>query len=400
MFAQKINPFIVWVQANKKFIYFALISLFISCFLYLNYINWTSGSLCTGKRGIQYGYDAARYINGAERILTNEPFVEKENRYLGYILLIALNKTIGFDLSFVLLFQLIFASFASFTLYDLARLISKSRIIGILAAGFYLINPFIVQWHLFIHTESLYSSLLVISAWAIYKSTQMNTFNSYSVASLIVIYTALVRPNGWAVIPIFLCFIIGSQKINLKIKLTSFVVVMFLFSLFIACFLIFNNRVKSVKTADLFMSGQVIWGHTELKVAMPKECCLGKNNSFSAIKYVFKHPVSVIKIGIIRIFTELFPLNRPYLSTKYILRFLFFMLPAYFFAVIGFLSFRRNRGVLILSSIIILHLCIIAITFSDQEFRFLIYILPLIYLLTAIGITPFFKKSFVYFTKK
>jgi len=120
------------LQTKKKTIYFFIIIFSLSRFFYLNYINWTSGALCTGEGGIQYGYDAWRYLDGADRVINHQAFIIGEEKYIGYSLLIAFVKILGLDLSFVLIMQLIFALLASLALYDIG---DQSHKVNIWIAG-------------------------------------------------------------------------------------------------------------------------------------------------------------------------------------------------------------------------------------------------------------------------
>ncbi|MGD0710118.1 MAG: glycosyltransferase family 39 protein, partial [Bacteroidales bacterium] len=220
-----------WYRVNRRIIYFFLIILFLSRFLYLNYINWTKGELCSGHGGIQYGMDSMRFLHGADKIINHQDFADCEENYMGYAFVIAFVKISGLDLSFVLIIQLIFALLSSLALYDLGKSITKSKTIGLLSAGLYLINPFITQWHLYIHTESFYSSMLVISTWSIYKAVKNNNLKFYVLSLIIIFYTALIRPNGMVTVPIFFFFVIITRKINSRIKIISVisVIITFLF---------------------------------------------------------------------------------------------------------------------------------------------------------------------------
>jgi hypothetical protein len=395
MLRNKLYRLLEWYRANVRLIYFLVIFLALSRFFYLNYINWTSGELCTGQGGIQYGYDSFRYLDGADKLINHQDFILGEDKYTGYIFLIAFVKSVGLDLSFVLIIQLMFALLAALALYDIAKSVTQRKIMGLIAAGFYLINPFIAQWHLFIHTESFYSSMLTISAWSIYKAIQKNNLKFYIISLIIVFYTALIRPNGWILVPVFFVFAILIQKINFKIKVIAVISVITIFLLMVVYMPIFKNDINGVKTGDLFLKGEIIWGFTDLRLKMPSD-----NNSETSYQkfgagYVLKHPLAVTKLMMMRVTAELLPVFRPKNSTKFIIRFLLWMLPAYILSILGAIFLRKNINILLILSIIISHLLIIAVTYSEQEFRFLIYILPLIYLMATFGIFALWK----YFSK-
>lgn len=374
-----------WCFIRRRAIFIILIFLAVSRFFYLNYINWKSGELCTGTGGIQYGMDSSRYLDGSERIINHQELIEDEDKYTGYLLLITLVRTTGFGLSFLLIFQLIIALLAALALYDFGKSVTQSNAVGILAAGCYLINPFITQWHLFIHTESFYSSMLIISAWSLYKAVVSKNLKLYILSFILIIYTALIRPNGWVLIPIFICFVVIAQKNNRLIKSTIVVSVISSFFLVMIYVPFFSNKIKALEDYDLFSKGEIIFGRKESCLNMPKETYSDDNNSALGMKYILRHPAAAIKLSFARVATELLPLNRPWLTTKFIIRFLLWMVPAYVFFLIAAVRLRKNIGVLIIIFIVISHLGIIAWTRSDNDFRFLTYILPLIYLMGVFG---------------
>ncbi len=165
-----------WFQANKKVVYILIISYAITKFLYLNYLNWNYGTLCTGYGGIQYGSDAKRYIEGAENLIHGNETIGYRNAYWGYMAIIALGLILGLGLEFTLIIQLIATLVSAIALYNLVKSITTSITAGIIGASFYLICPFVVTWVLFIHTESLYSSMLILSAWVLNKAIQKKLF--------------------------------------------------------------------------------------------------------------------------------------------------------------------------------------------------------------------------------
>jgi hypothetical protein len=152
-----------------------------------------------------------------------------------------------------------------------------------------------------------------------------------------------------------------------------------------------------VKTGDLFLKGEIIWGFTDLRMSMPIDKDSNKNIQKFGFNYVLNHPVAVVKLAMLRVAAELLPIFRPKNSVKFITRFLLWMLPAYLFSLIGAVFLRKNFGVILIIVIIISHLFIISLTYSEQEFRFLMYILPLIYLMGTFGIYEIYKRFSKYY---
>ena len=158
------------IVLNRKIIKYIFLIAIMFRFFYLNYMNWKYGYFTTGIPGVQYWMDSDRYLLGAESILNNTDVIGRGNQYLGYIIFIALFKFISLPIEFVIIFQVIIAIIAAFTLFNLAKYITGNSISGYVSISLYLLNPFITTWHTFILTESLYSSFVIFSCWAFYKA--------------------------------------------------------------------------------------------------------------------------------------------------------------------------------------------------------------------------------------
>ena len=246
-------------------------------------------------------------------------------------------------------------------------------------------------------TESLYTSFLIISSWTIIRFLKNKSPINLVFSFCVLFITASIRPNGWVLIPIALCFFLIGYFRNIWLKTLWVSVVVAGFVLFIF-FLPFTNRsIQNIGTEKILMNevllnGEVIPDHKELRVTMPHDSTLMKKNWTQSIYYIARHPLSYAKLATIRVVTEMFQVRRPWYSVKYSLRWYFWLFPAYFFAIFGLVFFRRKISVLIILTIIIAHLFIISVTFADHDARFLNYFLPLVYVLSGCGFTVLFYK--------
>lgn len=369
---------------NKKLLKYLFLVAIIFRFIYLNYMNWEYGYFTTGIPGIQYWLDSDRYLFGAENILNNTPVLGRANQYLGYLIFIALIKYIGLSLEFVLIFQLIFSIIAAFALFNLTKSITEQSIGGYIAIALYLLNPFIVTWHTFILTESLYSSFVILSCWSIHKVINIRSFKYFILCLLIILSTILIRPNGWIFIPICICLLIYYSKFILSIKISIIISVFFLFITGAICIPSLNNAINVTTPIYLLKKGEVVWGHPELRLEMPKEEIKNVENWSQGYRYIIKHPFSCIKLAFYRIGT-MFIQIRPHHSTIYKTHILLWIIPAYFLAFLGIIKYRLSIIVYIILALVIGHAFIVALTYATHESRFIIYILPIIYLLSGCG---------------
>jgi len=372
-------------QRNKRLCYGLIIFLFIGRFFYLNYINIDSGELCSGRPGVQLGCDSYRYLGGADNILQHQPLVDKQNDYPGYVFLIAGIKYAGLSLYFLVAIQLLLAIIAAIALYHLVKHITGNIASGLIAAGFYLINPFIAQWHAYVFTESLYSSMLVILAWSVNMAIIKCNLKYYLLYLLVGVVTASIRPNGWIAVPVSFILLIIYSKINLKVKLGGAVIVLIIFFFGFMNLAVFKNAFKSDEISKTLIKGEIIWGYHELHLNMHQGNYSENMSLTECVSYVVIHPLLFMKLAALRVGCELLPIYRPWLSIAFILRFLLWMLPAYILAVAGSISYRRVKASAIILVLFLTHIFIIAVSFSDREFRFLVYLLPLIYVMAGCG---------------
>ena len=361
-------------------------------FVFLNFINWKWGLLTSGRPGIQFAGDTYRYLDGAEQLLNNSDLYFPQTNYLGYIYFLAFVKFIGDGLEIGLVFQLFFALVSALALYDITKAITSNKTASIIASGLYLINPFITTYHLYILTESLYTSFLIFSLWGLYKSFEKKQFKYYILTFIIICLTASIRPNGWLLFPILFYLIIQYSNLKKYLKYTSIIIVIIFFSLSAVFISGFNKAIQKEASCQNLVNGTVIWGNAEQKLNMPLDTIIENKNWTNSYSYIAKHPIDCIKLATYRVASETLTLNRPWMSLKFRIRFLIWVLPAYFFAIFGYFLFKQKIAVKISGIFILTQLILISLTFADHDFRFILYILPIIYLLCSCGILFFYRK--------
>lgn len=384
---------------NKKNIFLIIILYTLIKFFYLNYINWDSGYLCSGYGGIQYASDSNRYIYGAESLINNQDIIGFRKAFIGYISIIALGKLLGLGLIFTILFQIIIILLSSIALFNLIKSITKSDTAGIIGFSFYLTNPFIVNWVLYIHSESIYSSMLVLFAWAINNAIHKSNFYNYCLSIFITLFTCSLRPNGWLLIPVAIIFLLLYSKLSKTIKYSLITSSLIIFIIIINYSPWFSNNSETEKINELLLNGTIICSPDTYCLEMPKANFTDENILYFSALYILKHPLKFIELGGLRIASELLPIYRPWLSNEFIIRFFLWMLPLYLFTLAAILFIRKNLGLKIVMCVIALHLLILSLTFSEREFRFLIHILPLLCVTGSCGLYIVFKKYFFPYIK-
>lgn len=382
--SEKIFKNIIAIFRSKRRLIFILILVFsILRFFWLNYINWENGSISNGQPGVKIWLDSGRYTYGAEKILSGMELEGREKQFFGYIIFLTFFKFFNIPLEYVVSFQIIIALLASFLIYTLVLQATKSEFGALFSASLFLNNPFIVQWHQYILTESLYTSFLVFCFWGFFKLYENFSFKNIAKSLFFVLITLSLRPNGWILIPIFVWIIVNRYFKNYSIFILFSIFL--LFAMMAALIPGLKNQIQITTPVENLQKGVTVWDHPELYINMPQEPDLDITDWTSGVKYIFKHPFASLKLGLTRIGYSLIHI-RPYHSLKYQIRVLLWIIPAYFLFIIGLFFVRKNPIYKIGILIILSHLLIIFLTYVEHDSRFDIYILPVFYVLSGVGL--------------
>jgi 4-amino-4-deoxy-L-arabinose transferase-like glycosyltransferase len=384
-----------FVENNRRVLFLCLLCLIALRFLWLNYINYYNGSISNGLSGVKYWLDTDRYIGGADKLLAGIELHGREYQFIGYMLFIAAIKLFELPVESIVFLQILFALLASFAIYDIVVSFTKSKFAALFSVALFVCNPFVVRWHLYILTESLYMSFVILSLWAMLRLLNNATWRNYLLSAIIVALAALIRPNGWIIVPIYFICVVFSLKLKLKYKLVSSVVVLGLIFIIPAALSGLKNSIQITTPIDNLQQGITVWGHPELNIEMPQEPDMDSEDWTSGIKYVIRHPVAVIKLGAMRIYYTIVHV-RPYNSDRYNLRVLLWILPAYFLSLISLIKIRKQGIIAVPLAIILGHLFVVAVSYAEHDSRFDVYILPIFYVFAGIGI----KKLFDFFYQR
>jgi Gpi18-like mannosyltransferase len=376
---------VIFYKRNETLIFFIVVALIFLRFIWLNVVNWQTGYISNGEPGLKYWLDSGRYISGAEKLISGGDFIDRENQYLGYMAVLAALKLTGLSLVWIVVIQILVAILAAAALFDSAIKFGVGKISALVAVALFLCNPFIVQWHQYVLTESLYTSFVILFLWSIIRIYYQTNSKNILLSAAILVFTLLLRPNGWILLPVFVIFLILCFKLNMRNKVLLAVGIFLAFFVGIVSIGTLSDAVKITAPAKNMQDGVTVWQHHELYLDMPKEPDLYSDNLQDGFRYCLRHPDSVLKLGITRAGYTLVHI-RPYHSIKYKMRVLFWVLPAYLLAIFGIICKRKYKITYAALMVIIAHLLVVALTYAEHDSRFDIYILPVFYLLAAAGV--------------
>lgn len=332
-------------------------------------------------RGVQLGVDSQRYITGAEALLRG-PLQGKASSYIGYVLFVALSKAAGLGLAGAVLGQIVLAALASGALYDLARRLGGDRA-GVIAAGFVIVNPDVVRWHHYVLTDSPYTSLVVLCGWAFRRGADLGG-SWYFWASCVALVAALVRPNGWILLPLACTYWIH-RAVRRSRPRRLWVVAVFILSGLALIRIPFFREVIGRESLDvMLLRGEVIWGHAEGRLEMPR-AELAERGWSPAAHYVLRHPLASARLAGARVLAELSHV-RPFYSARHNVGTAVVVGSLYLLAGVGLAAVWRESTAKLLLGMIAAHLALVGVTFADWDGRFLLHVLPLIGIFSACGV--------------
>lgn len=369
-----------------------ILFLILSVFFYLNISNYSSGSISNGQQGIKYWLDTERYLEAADNILSGIPLQDREVQFSGYILILAFIKLLKIPLVSIVIIQIIVAIIAAFLMFRIIIQITESKIAALLSIFLFLCNPFITKWHLYILTESLYTSLILIYLITLYYAITNKNYYNYILTFILLLITISIRPNAWLLLPLSFVFIIIYSNWRKYTKITLSILIPISFILILAEISEINKSIMITTPIDNLENGITVWGHNELNLNMPKDSVINRTDWTAGFSYVLKHPLASTKLACMRIWYSIIHI-RPFHSVEYKTHVLIWILPAYLLTIIALVKFWRRKLIKLGFWFIATHLIVIALSYAEHDSRFDIYILPIFYLISGISLGLLIQKS-------
>jgi 4-amino-4-deoxy-L-arabinose transferase-like glycosyltransferase len=334
--------------------------------------------------GIVQAGDTVRYLNGANHLLNGSGFQEKESSYLAYCALVALAKRLGGGLNAVVVVQIVVAACAAGALYSLGKEL-HGRGAGLAAALLFVANPDIQRWNLYVLTDSLYISLVVLAVFSINRCVNRGGL-WWAICVITLTFAALERPNGWVLLPIALIYWTATSNRPKRLRLGISLAIAASFVGLAAVVPVFSSGIAKENPTLMMERGQVIWGHDEDRLKMPAAGPEVESPHWTdGLGYALRHVPEVARLAIARVTTEVGH-TRSFYSRVHNLFIVIWLLPLYTCAVMGFPSLRRKPLASLILAVLFCHLGIVSVTFADWDGRFLLYVLPLIGVLAASGV--------------
>jgi 4-amino-4-deoxy-L-arabinose transferase-like glycosyltransferase len=314
--------------------------------------------------GVRRGVDTGRYEAAASDLLAGRLFRGPAGWvYLGYNGLLAIAEAVGAGQLGVIAFQFLAAACAAMALYDLGRDIG-GRWVGLLAAGFFVLDYDIARWHLYLLTDSAYLSLVVIATWAAHQAVGRSA-GAYLAASAVALLTALIRPNGWVMIPIVATYWIIRSAMRNAVKVAAAAALLIVCGVGVAAFAAVQFG-RAAPPPRVLGAGQVNVQRLPFARVM-----------------TIRDRLNPARMPM-RLLEELGHLRREF-SVRHKVFVVAMLTAVYPLAIYGFARSRGQPVARLMATVVACHLMVVTITFSDRDGRYLLYIFPFLVVFAARG---------------
>ena len=334
--------------------------------------------------GVRFGNDSKRFLEGAESLLNGLLPAGKAIRYLGYDCFVATFLGSGLGLFGVVLAQVLLTSVAAYCLYRLACRLFDHRT-GLLGAFLYIGYAEIHIWNFYILAESLFVSMVIIS---LYLVVTWRGWWRVTIAALVILFSSTIRPNG-----VILALPVGMYVLYSLFKARRHYVFLgavgvFLVSVPIAIKLI-NAMLVYTPVLKYYARGTVIVNHQPSALMMtgvlPEHLTHIKNPLLGILFFIAAKPVYFLQLAGMKLW-YFFLHIRPFYSDFHNYISLLVLVPSYALALVGMFSrCEYPSGMILLVSVCIFQSLVVAMTFADWDGRFLLVVLPIIFVFAARG---------------
>ena len=315
--------------------------------------------------GVRHGADTSRYGAGADDLLAGRSFRGAGGwLYAGFNALLAAARALGTGDVGVIAVQVAAAAVAAIAVYELGHRLAGPAA-GTLAAAFVIADVDIARWHAYVLTDSLYISLVAITTWLAERAVGGRP-RAYVVAVAVALCAALIRPNGWVMLPIVGVYWMARASLSARTK----------YALAGGVVLASVAAVLVVRQVTFAWDPAAVAGNPEL---VPFSWLLSFRNAWSPGRMLSRVVSNLLH-------------TRPRYSTAHNAAVLGPIALTYALAVLGFVRTRAKALAALMAAVILVHQIVVALTFVDPDGRYLLYVFPLFLVLAAVGVASLRRK--------
>jgi Dolichyl-phosphate-mannose-protein mannosyltransferase len=339
------------------------------------------------KFGGRTSVDSELYLADAANLLEGRMPQGRSIWYVSYAAFLSAIFFFGGDITTVVFIQILLSGVAAFCLYHLTIEIFNKKNVAVLAVLFYLLWIKIHEWNTFLYTESLFTSCSIISFTVLVKA---KSHWQYAMTFLLILFTFFIRPTGFAFLIGLGCygfFSLNHRNLKKIIPIFSCLVIIGL--------VLLSKMLASYTLIDSYAKAEIIYPNMTLGIEVPAELVIpsqDRSTMMRVILFGINNPLYFLKLFSLKLFLFLGNI-KPYFSLLHNVWIVGVLYPLYFFAVRGFSIFPEHRKEkYFIVGFVIAQSLTVAFTSENWDGRFLVPLLPFVFLLSANGIVTVFKK--------
>lgn len=343
-------------------------------------------------KGVIISNDSARYIGYANNINQGNFYDDFNFWYVSYAIFLSFFTFFTDNFLYAVVAQHILSFVAILSLYGTAVMLWKSRLAAFCGCFLFIVFLEPLIWNAYVLTESLYVSFICFSIYVLsllYTKQRNKWIITLTIST--VVFTFFLRPNGICLVGsvILLLSISIIQKTSSPWKKAAIGLAVSTFLLILA-----DKMLANFGLIENYRKGEVIYAITTLEmrpewqhlvVTPPKDIVVIDSDS-QIIKvsfFFFQHPVYFIELATKKAF-YFFMHIRPYWSTTHNIFSGCILFSCYLSVAILLFKKRVSSTVAQFSLLfIILQAISVCLTSDDWDGRFLMPILPVIFLLAG-----------------
>jgi hypothetical protein len=363
-------------------------------FLLLGFFFIIINTFLFQKIGVKIANDSPRYLEYSNSILTKNIFYNSHDFwYLSYIFFLTSIKLFTDNVSYIVLFQVVLSWFAVVVLYKSSLLLFKDYTIAFSTCVAYLSFIEISSWNFYVLTESFYSSIICFTIYSVIRTYNFPDFQNIILCFLLGLLSFFTKPTGIAIGIAIGSLIFYTYKKSI-LKTPKYLLALISSLPLFLCFLLINNMLKTFILIENYLLGEIVYGVTTLPglqsistltidVNIANLKIPDKNLSPIVRMFLFfiENPIFNIRLASLKLFWFLVHC-KPYFSHIHNIFIAVLLYPMYLFFGISLTKNTINNPIkLFLISIVIVNCLIVSLTSEDWDGRFLMPILPAIFLL-------------------
>lgn len=361
-------------------------------------LAWTLvNMLLFQKNGIKIVSDSERYIEYANGLASGFYFDSHNFWYVGYgLYLLLVFKLFGGSIVAAVIGQYLLSFVAVIALYRGTFLLWSSSTAALITCLLFLGFIDISSWNSYILTESLYTSFICFSLFCLITVRQRPVSISFKIlTAVVVVFTFFMKPTGIALLValaavVLYNMVVAANSAWKKVSIISTAVVVFI--------ILINRMLTTFLLIETYQAGEVIYGVTSFPDQEVVESLIVDRpaNIFTpssahpviirVVEFIFHHPIYWLKLFFLKVYYLLLH-TRPFWSGYHNMFSLAVLVPSYFLFSGTLRSAAVDRDVVIFSiSFVLVHILSVGITSDDWDGRFLMPMLPVIFIFAGRGI--------------